>query len=288
MSALSDIASGLTAAVGYGTADFVARQASHRIGHVRVLLFLEVFGMILLLPLAIGLESDRWEPSDPWAAAVLLGGINFVASLLLYRSFEYGTLSVVSPLASSYPAVTAVLAFVILAERPGPWTSAGIVTILAAVVLLSRAEAHPRSPRPRDARTGVLSAVGAFAGYGVFFFGLAFVVGPLGPVTSATVVRGVGAAVLGILVLARRFSVGRLPRDLWVSIAVIVVLDEVAFVAFNVGVLLGSVAIVGTLSGLFSAVTVGIAAVMLRERLTRIQYAAIGAIFGGVSMIALG
>jgi drug/metabolite transporter (DMT)-like permease len=130
--------------------------------------------------------------------------------------------------------------------------------------------------------------VGAFAGYGVFFFGLAFVVGPLGPVTSATVVRGVGAAVLGILVLARRFSVGRLPRDLWVSIAVIVVLDEVAFVAFNVGVLLGSVAIVGTLSGLFSAVTVGIAAVMLRERLTRIQYAAIGAIFGGVSMIALG
>lgn len=118
MSALSDLAFGLTSALGYGTGDFLARQASHRIGHVRVLFFLEVFGMLVFLPIAAWFERDLWAATDPWALLVALGAINFLASLWLYRSFEYGVLSIVSPLASSYPAVTATLAFLVLGERP--------------------------------------------------------------------------------------------------------------------------------------------------------------------------
>ncbi|MGQ0797475.1 MAG: EamA family transporter, partial [Methanobacteriota archaeon] len=90
------------------------------------------------------------------------------------------------------------------------------------------------------------------------------------------------------LVVAGRFEIGRPPRALWATLAAIVVLDEIAFVAFNVGILVGSVAIVGTLSGLFSAVTVALAAGFLRERLTRAQAAAIGAIFLGIAFIAVG
>ena len=288
MSALSDLAFGLTTAFGYGTGDFLARHASYRIGHVRVLFFLEVFGMLVLLPIAAWFERHLWAATDPWALLVVLGAINFLASLWLYRSFEYGVLSVVSPLVSSYPAVTATLAFLVLGERPSALATAGIAIVLAGTVLLSRSEAHPDNPPPKDARVGVVSAFGAFAGYGVFFFALDAVVEPIGPVTSAAVVRGVGAAILLGMVAARRLAVGRPPRDLWAVLAAIVALDEIAFVAFNFGILLGSVAVVGTLSGLFSAVTVALAVAFLHERLTRIQVAAIGAIFLGVACIAVG
>jgi uncharacterized membrane protein len=63
-------------------------------------------------------------------------------------------------------------------------------------------------------------------------------------------------------------------------------LDTFAFVAYNVGIVSGSVAIIGTLSGLFSAVTVALATVVLRERLTLPQYAGMGSIFLGVALMA--
>ena len=101
----SDLFYGLATAFGYGTGDFLARQASHRIGHLQVLFYMEAGSLLVLLPVAFALERDLWNlgPGLAWLAG--LGVVNVVASLFLYRSFEYGVLSVVSPLASSYPAV---------------------------------------------------------------------------------------------------------------------------------------------------------------------------------------
>jgi len=285
--AASDLFFGLTTAVGYGTGDFLARQASHRIGHLRVLFYLEAFGLAMLLPLAFVLERGGWDPADPWALLALLGLVNLVASLFLYRAFELGVLSVVSPVASSYPAVTAALAFLFLAERPGPLATAGIGIVLGGVLVLSRSRGHPDTPAPRDARAGLASAFVAFAGYGVFYFALAYFVEAIGPVTAAALVRGVGAAVLLAVSVRGPRLAARPPRDLWGHVLGIAVLDEVAFLAYNVGIVDGSVAIIGTLSGLFSAVTVMLAAVVLRERLTRVQYGAIAGLLVGVVLMAL-
>jgi len=284
----SDLFFGLTTAFGYGTSDFVARQASHRIGHVRVLFYMELIGFAILAPIALALEGGRWTWSDAWWLLLGLGVLNTVATLFLYRSFEYGVLSVVSPIASSYPAVTAALAILFLNDRPGLPATAGIVFALGGIVLLSRGGVHPANTPPKDARMGIVSAVGAFAGYGVFYFALKYVVADVGPVTVATVVRLVGVVVLLAVSAAGLLQVRGLPRPLWPSLATMGVLDSLAFIAFNVGILGGSVAIVGTLSGLFSAVTVVLAAGVLRERLTRIQFLGVVSVFVGVVLIALG
>jgi len=284
----SDLFFGLTTAFGYGTSDFVARQASHRIGHVRVLFYMELIGFAILAPIALALEGGRWTWSDAWWLLLGLGVLNTAATLFLYRSFEYGVLSVVSPIASSYPAVTAALAILFLNDRPGLPATAGIVFALGGIVLLSRGGVHPANTPPKDARMGIVSAVGAFAGYGVFYFALKYVVADVGPVTVATVVRLVGVVVLLAVSAAGLLQVRGLPRPLWPSLATMGVLDSLAFIAFNVGILGGSVAIVGTLSGLFSAVTVVLAAGVLRERLTRIQFLGVVSVFVGVVLIALG
>ena len=288
MGTASDLFFGLTTAFGYGTSDFVARQASHRIGHVRVLFYMELVGFAILAPLALVLERGIWRWSDAWWLVLGLGVLNTFATLFLYRSFEYGVLSVVSPIASSYPAVTAALAILFLNDRPGIPATVGIAFALGGIILLSRGGVHPANAPPRDARRGILSALGAFAGYGVFYFALKYVVADVGPVTVATVVRLVGVAVLLVLSVAGLLHVRGLPRPLWPSLAAMGVLDSLAFIAFNVGILGGSVAIVGTLSGLFSAVTVVLAAGLLRERLTRIQLVGVVSVFVGVVLIAVG
>ncbi len=288
MGTVSDLFFGLSTAVGYGTSDFVARQASHRIGHVRVLFYMELVGFVILAPVAALFERGRWVWSSAWWLVLGLGVLNTFATLFLYRSFEYGVLSVVSPIASSYPAVTAALAILFLNDRPGLAATVGIACAIGGIILLSRGGVHPLNQPPRDARVGIVSAFGAFAGYGVFYFALKYVVADVGPVTVATAVRLVGVLVLLAISAAGLLQVRGLPRPLWPSLATMGVLDSAAFIAFNVGILDGSVAIVGTLSGLFSAVTVLLAAAILHERLTRPQLLGVLAIFAGVVLIALG
>ncbi len=288
MGAESDLFYGLATAFGYGTSDFIARQAAHRTGHLRVLFYMEAVGMVILVPVAILLEHGLWRWSSAWLLVVGLGVLNTIATLFLYRSFEYGVLSVVSPLASSYPAVTAVLAILFLNDRPGVPATAGIVLVLAGIVILGRGGVHPSNPRPKDARVGLMSAGIAFAGYGVFYFALKYVVTDVGPVTVTALVRIVGVVVLLAGSAGGFVRIGALPRTLWPSLATMGVLDSAAFIAYNVGILGGSVAVVGTLSGLFSAVTVALATGILRERLTRPQLAGVASIFAGVLLIALG
>ncbi len=288
MGTASDLFFGLATAFGYGTSDFVARQASQRIGHVSVLFYLNLIGFAIFAPIALVFEGGHWRWSDAWGILLALGVLNTFASLFLYRSFEYGVLSVVSPIASSYPAVTAALAILFLGDRPGLPATAGIGFALGGILLLSRGGVHPANAPPKDARVGVVSAFGAFAGYGVFYFALKYVVADVGPVTVTTVVRLVGVLVLLALSAVGLLRVGSLPRPLWSYLGAMGVLDSLAFVAFNLGILGGSVAVVGTLSGLFSAVTVVLAAAVLRERLTRIQLVGVLSVFTGVILIALG
>lgn len=287
MGAASDLFFGLATAVGYGTSDFVARQASQRAGHVLVLFYMELVGLVILAPVALVFERGQWTWSDAWLVVLGLGVLNTFCTLFLYRAFEYGVLSVVSPIASSYPAATAALAILFLNESPGLLATVGIVLVLAGILLLSRAGAHPANAPPKDARVGIVSAFAAFAGYGVFYFALKYVVSDVGPVTVATVVRLVGVVVLFGLGILGTLRIGRLPGSLWPHLTAMGFLDSLAFICYDLGILGGSVAIVGTLSGLFSAVTVGLAVAILHERLTRTQLAGVVSIFAGVVLIAI-
>lgn len=287
MSTLSDLFYGLSTAFGYGTGDFLARGATHRVGHLTVLFYFQIPSLAVLLPLALILEGPAWHWSLAWPLLAILGVVNLVGSLFLYRAFEYGVLSVVSPLISSYPAATAALAVAFLGDRPGPVAVAGIVAALAGIVLISRAPARPGAAVARDPRKGFSSALVSFAAYGAFYFALKYVVDEVGPVSSAAVARLVALAILGASLALGLGKTVPPTREMWRTYIAIGLIDGLGFLAYTVGITTGSVAIIGTLSGLFSAVTVGLAALFLRERLTRVQYTGMAAIFLGVVLMAI-
>ena len=105
-----DVVYGLTAAVAFGSADFLARQVTHRVGFFTTLFILQLIGALILVPPALLAERHLWQAADPWAFLFGLGVLNLLASLSLYRAFEYGVLSVVAPLVSLSPAVATALA----------------------------------------------------------------------------------------------------------------------------------------------------------------------------------
>jgi uncharacterized membrane protein len=114
---------GLLTALSWGGSDFLARFATHRIGTLRTMLYMQFTGFLLLtlfLPWLGGwghlADGSGWQP---WAWGALSGALNFFATLTLYRSFEIGKLSVVAPISASYPALTVVLSL-LRASESGP------------------------------------------------------------------------------------------------------------------------------------------------------------------------
>ena len=63
-------------------------------------------------------------------------------------------------------------------------------------------------------------------------------------------------------------------------------LDTLAFVLSNLGMQTEQVAVISVLGSLYGAVTVGLAAIFLREHVTRWQWAGIFAIFAGIFLIS--
>src|SRR5882724_1135472 len=125
---------GLLTALTWGGADFIARFATHRIGALRSMLYMQLIGFLLLtifLPVLGG-----------WGH--LAGFFNAVAGLGFYRAFEIGKMSVVAPLSASYPALTLLLSWM-TGERLSAVRIAGIICTLVGVVVVAGGEKTPRS-----------------------------------------------------------------------------------------------------------------------------------------------
>src|SRR5271155_945222 len=134
---------GLLTALSWGGSDFLARFATHRIGALRTMLYMQFTGFVLLtifLPWLGGwghlADGSGWQP---WAWGALAGALNFVATLTLYRSFEIGNLSVVAPISAIYPALTVVLSL-LSGEHLRASRAIGIACTLLGVVLVAGGE----------------------------------------------------------------------------------------------------------------------------------------------------
>lgn len=296
----SGILLGLAAALGWGTADFMARFASRRVGAYRTLHYMQLFGFIILTAcLAATGHWSRYFPSagrEAWAWAALAGLLNTFSGLALYRSFEVGILSLVAPIAASYPVLTVMLSLE-SGERLTPAHAAGVAAaivgvILAAVTFSSSPEgnsetgdsaAHHRKHLLR----GVPWAIAAAVGFGLLFWVLGFRVMPVfGGFASVWLIRLTTFGTLTILVLPLR-QPAAIPKGsaLWLIIG-IGFMDTAAFVANNLALKHAEVAIASVLSSLYGAVTVLLAAVFLREKLEKTQWAGVALIFLGIALVS--
>lgn len=106
----------LLAACCLGCSDFVAKLSTHKIGYLRTALLMQYVGIGFLLLIVFHDLPRLWEYSAVTYLALMLGVVNAVGTVALFKSFEIGQLSIVSPVASSYPALSIVLAVFLLNE----------------------------------------------------------------------------------------------------------------------------------------------------------------------------
>jgi drug/metabolite transporter (DMT)-like permease len=284
---------GLLTALTWGGADFLARFATRRIGTLRAMFYMQSIGFVLLTVFLPWLgrwghlmDGSGWQP---WAWGLLAGGINAFSTLALYRAFEIGKMAVVAPLSASYPALTLLL-LLLSGERLTAVRTVGIVGVLLGAIVVAGGEKAPDAEETEAAShggAGIGWAILAGIGFGFLFWLLGMHVVPrVGATQTVWMIRLTSSTLAAILILAGKKPI-RLPRDntKWL-VGTMGFLDTGAFIFNNRGMQMEHIAVVSVLSSLFGAVTVALAALFLRERISRWQLAGIVTIFAGIVLIA--
>lgn len=227
------------------------------------------------------------DTGTPDRRTVLLGvasGLaNGLALLTFYRAAAVGPISVVAPVGAT-GGVVPVLVAVALGERPSLLQLVGIPLAVAGVALAAARAAPERGAAP--VRSGVGLSVLAALTFGTFL--TLFAAASQGGAAPALAISRVAVLAGTVVVLLVSRSAVRVPLRALPAVALPGLLLLVGTAAYGIATGTGLVSVVSVLATLNPVVTVGLAVVVLGERLAPRQQVGVGTALLGVVLLAAG
>jgi drug/metabolite transporter (DMT)-like permease len=271
----------LGASVAWGVGDFIGGLKSRTLAPLAVLAVAQPVGLAAVAIIAL----VHWEPWPGGSAllaapAALLGTLGLVA---FYRGMAAGAISLVAPIAAT-GALIPVAFGLATGERPSALQLAGIALAVGGAVATSYEPAGESGPARLTAGIGwALLAAVAFGGYFVPMHAASE-----GDFVWATLVfRITSCSLVLAAVLVFRPRLTRAPRDL-ALLTCIGLADTTGNVLFAAAASQGLVSVVSVLASLYPVMTVALARVYLRERVTRTQEAGAVTTLAGVVLVSAG
>jgi len=270
-------AAALLASVAWGVADFLGGIKSRVVPTLVVLLLAQVSG-VLAISLVVAVAGNLPPgPSVLWASlAGVFGGLGLAA---FYRGMAVGSISIVAPIAA-VGAVVPVVFGIATGDDVSRLQLVGFALALGGVAAAS----FERQVGEVRIAAGVFWAIAAVIGFGGYYV-------PMHEASeqdflwAALVFRCTVAlvALAAWLILRPPFTAARGHLG---AIAMIGILDTAGNTLFAAASSLGDVSVVSVLSALYPVTTVALAAIVLSERLDRLQLAGVASALTGVVLIS--
>ncbi len=289
---------GLLSAVFWGAGDYVITQLTRRTGTPRALLSIQFFSLMAWITCLVVTNQGLPTNQNFWGLAVAAGVCHVVGLVLTYRAFEIGTLSLVSPIASGFAIVTALIAFA-NGERPPALALAGTGLLILGVVCAT----YTKDTEQKKSLVGVPEALGSALAFGIMFWLFERVQVNMGVWWPLVILKSMAFLSALISVVSSKKSpaaaspapesqlveegVQSSPLQLFLLALGAAALDTFAWLAYNAGVRTQFVTVVTALASLFSVVTILMAWVLLKDRLSRNQWTGVALILAGILLVSL-
>jgi uncharacterized membrane protein len=275
----------LTAAVLYGSADFLGGAVSRRTHVLSVLVVSAPAGAVVLLAVAMAAGGPVGTAGLPWAAAA--GAAGGAGLILFYAGLAAGPMRVVAPVSALVSTVLPVGVAIAGGERPGPLVYLGGAICLAATVLVSSEGLGRGGPGPRPAGRGLLLGIAAGLAFGLFFLFLRYA-GASGVLWPSAVARITGALVVSGAV-AWLGGLAWRSASPWLLAAAVAsgLLDAAANVCYVAATREGLFGIAVVLTSLYPGITVLLARVVLGERIRLPQLAGLLLALAGIALVSV-
>jgi drug/metabolite transporter (DMT)-like permease len=260
---------GLASALSWGAGDFTGGLAARKTGAYRAVFYSEVIGIVFLVGVLSLLDEDLPSPFI-WLISTLAGAVGTLGLMLLYHAMTLGLMSVAAPVSALLAAALPVIVGVFREGLPDVNTFFGFAFAFAAVWMISQSQGGVTDifAHLSDLKLPLLAGVG---------FGLYFILMHEATKTGATIYPMLASRSGGTLMI---FSYMLLARVSWKvedpSAWLVVTLNGILDIGGNMFFILagqaGRLDVAAVLSSLFPGATVILAWILLKERLTRIQW----------------
>jgi len=275
---LDTVGFALAASLAWGAGDFSGGVATRRAKVLSVVIAAHAIGLMMLIALAL-----IWSEPFPTTLDIIWGSVAGLAGAVgvvaFYQSLSVGRMGIVAPITAMLSAAVPVLFGAFFEGLPGPLQLIGFVLALIAVGLISSLGVVKGRPK------GLGLAFLAGLGFGSFFILISRVSHGVifWPLAAA---RLTSFLFLLAVILVRRQKI--IPKK---SVLPVVFLAGALDVAGNVFFVLathaGRLDVAAILSSLYPAVTVLLASIILKERITRIQTIGICIALVAIPLISL-
>lgn len=276
---------GLASMLAYSLANVVSQPLVRKSGSAQVL-YLRGLVISVILGLIVIPQYHHFHDTRHVLLALLLGIGGYIPVLAFMQGLRVSKVGIVAPIGATSALLTVVLAFLVLHTPLGAIQWAAIVMVIAANVAVSVNPKDLRSSNIMQLESGILFALIAAAGWGLFYFFLIYPTRVLGPWVSAFLVElGVTiAAGLHILVTRQKLE----HRDiLKVPMSGSGICIVIGTVAYTIGVFSYNVGIVAVLSNSTALASALLAAYFFKEKLTRFEKIIAGIMILGVILVSL-
>lgn len=266
------ILSGITGMFGWGLYDFLGGIFAKQIGPFKSFFWSQLAGLASMLLLAIFVSPSMDIPSGvvflfPVAALLYSAGY-----LFFFKGFEVGNMSIVAATMNLWAVFTMLFAFTFMGQRLSALQTVGVLMILAGVTLASLNWSEIQQ-RKFQLSSGVKEAIA-----GAFFFGIYWnvseiIVEQVGWLISTALIKfGIVIFMLFFFVLSKRgMGLAGAAGKTSAAIFIMGVIEAGAVAVVNYGLTIGDAILITPIASALSIVTILLAIIFLKEKITNPQ-----------------
>lgn len=274
---------GMIAALAWGVHDICVRYVSQRGGILPALATVLVGGSVFLLPISSAFGDWADMSARSYGLSILSGLLYLVGAIGLYNAFTIGPVRLVSPIMGAYPILS--IGWAAVMGQPVHWDQwVAVSAVIVGVVIVSVLSDQKESGGSQRAAIGwaLLGAVG-FA----FTFAVGHVATQTGSELPVVLITRVAAS--GGIVIMLMVSKGpRLPhRSTWPLLALMGLLDATALGIVIASGNLYRPEFAAVAASTFGMITIILAWLFLKERMTTPQWIGVAITFAGIGYLAL-
>ena len=279
---------GLSAAVGWGLADFFGALSGRRIGAFAAVLSGQLLSAVFMTGVLVFSDESIASLAPHVWLVILNGAFAAFAYVTHYKALELGPVAVVSPIGAGYAVVGVGLAMLILGERPGALALTGAAIAVVGVALVSTDLKKLRDGIEQQL-PGLWWAIAAAIGFGVAGFMLGWISQRAGWIPGLWGSRVAQVVFYLPLIPLFRKELSSVRPGLGLMIAFLAgAADVVGVVSYSIGSTKDFISIVIAASAVFPLIAVVLSILVFGERIVANQVVGIGLVVGGLLLLGLG
>ena len=284
---MQSILAGLGGMFGWGLYDFFGGLFSKSIGNFKTFFWSQLAGLVFLALLGVAFAVNLNIPLRILILVPVASILYAVAYLLFFKGFELGNVSIISATMNLWAVFTMLFAFIILDQRLSIFQFVGVLMILAGVALVSLKWGDIKN---QDIKllSGVKETFVAALLFGIFWIFSEVISENIGWASTTLVVKlGIVLFMLLFSLLAKReLRVSQINPKIMATILLAGVIEAVAVAVVNWGLTIGDSILVTPISSALSIVTIAMAVIFLKEKITAIQGIGMVIVITGIVLTA--